>query len=394
MQRGTFQLMKSVNKSIILNKIRTCEPISRAQIAKETELTPPTVSSIVKELLEQGMVYEQKKATSMGGRRPTMLYINKTAYYLVGVDAGPEKIKAIVADLGGRILGRISYVLNTPITEASFLDVMKQSINEVVRHANVKMEEVMGIGVAMHGVVEIATGRALYAPNLQLTDIPIKEALEQEFRVTVKVENDARAMALGEAWFGGHGDLGSMVTVNLGRGVGAGIVTDGKLFHGAKDIAGEIGHMTIDINGEICECGNRGCLQTFATGSAIAMRAERKLAERGEVHSFKLTAESVFELAKSGNELYLDVLEETGFAIGIGLTNVIHIVNPGKIVLGGGVMKSEEFLLPIIKKTVNNNALTEGAKNTEVKVTKLGKDATVLGAVALLLVEIFDSVLG
>ncbi|WP_077297904.1 ROK family transcriptional regulator [Virgibacillus pantothenticus] len=394
MQRGTFQLMKSVNKSIILNKIRTCEPISRAQIAKETELTPPTVSSIVKELLGQNMVYESDSGQSMGGRRPTMLQINKTAFYLVGVDAGPEKVETIVADLGGKITERVSFTLESPITNVSFLDAIKQSIYQVLQNASIQIDDTMGIGVAMHGVVEVTTGTSLYAPNLQLTNVPIKEELEKEFHVTTKVENDARAMALGEAWFGGHGELGSMVAVNLGRGVGAGIVTDGKLFHGAEDIAGEIGHMTIDINGDVCECGNRGCLQTFATGSAIAKRAHQKLAEQGEENGFKLTGESVFELAKAGNSLYIDVLKETGFIIGVGLTNVIHIVNPEKIVLGGGVMNSEEFLLPVIRKTIKNNALTERAKNTEVTVTKLGKDATVLGAVALMFVEIFDSLLG
>ncbi|WP_207667402.1 ROK family transcriptional regulator [Clostridium sp. 1xD42-85] len=386
--------MKSVNRSIILNKIRTCEPISRAQIAKETELTPPTVSSIVKELLEQNMVYESNSGQSMGGRRPTMLKINKTAFYLIGVDAGPEKVETIVADLGGKIIERVSFPLETPISNTSFVDVMKQSIYQVLQNASLQIGDTMGIGIAMHGVVEVKTGTSLYAPNLQLTNVPIKEELEKEFHVTTRVENDARAMALGEAWFGGHGEWGSMVAVNLGRGVGAGIVTDGKLFHGAEDIAGEIGHMTIDINGDVCECGNRGCLQTFATGPAIAKRARQKLSARGEDIGSKLTGEIVFELAKAGNSLYIDVLKETGYIIGVGLTNVVHIVNPKKIVLGGGVMNSEEFLLPVIRKTIKNNALTKKAKNTEVMVTKLGKDATVLGAVSLLFVEIFDSVLG
>lgn len=393
MQRGTFKLMKSVNKSIILNKIRKFEPISRAQIAKDTKLTPPTVSSIVKELIDQQIVLESNRGQSMGGRKPTMLHINKTAFYILGVDAGPEQIECIVADLAGRIQARHSYTLDLPVTNDAFLSYLKECIHQVLRQTNKDIEEIMGIGVAMHGVVNVETGTSLFAPNLNLTHIPIKEMLEQEFHVMVKVENDARAMALGEAWFGGHGDLDSMVAVNLGRGVGAGIVTEGKLFHGAQDIAGEIGHMTIDINGDICECGNRGCLQTFATGPAIAERAHRRLSQNGQSASFKLTGESVFELAKAGNQIYIDVLKETGDCIGVGLTNLIHMINPEKIILGGGVMNSASFILPAIHERIKCCALTQDAKETKVAVSKLGSDATILGAVSLLLTEIFDTVI-
>lgn len=391
MQRGTFKMMKSVNKSIILNKIRTAEPISRAQIAKDTKLTPPTVSSIVKELIDEEIVMESDSGQSMGGRKPTMLHINKTAFYIVGVDAGPERVECILADLGGNVRGRTSITLELPISDGQFLSYLKKCISDVMGTTLLNDEKVMGIGVAMHGVVNVEAGVSLFAPNLKLTNIPVKEELEKTFNLLVKVENDARAMALGESWFGGHGDVDSMVAVNLGRGVGAGIVANGKLFHGAQDIAGEIGHMTIDIHGDKCECGNRGCLQTFATGSAIAERAKRKLSDPGQANglSFKLTGESVYELAKAGNQAYIDILEETGVVIGVGLTNLIHFINPGKIVMGGGVMNSAPYILPAIQRTIEQRALTPAAKQTEVAVTKLGADATLLGAVALLLGEVF-----
>ncbi|MYL56052.1 ROK family protein [Virgibacillus halodenitrificans] len=395
MQRGTFQLMKSVNKSIILNKIRTAEPISRAQIAKDTKLTPPTVSSIVKELMEQGLVIESDSGQSMGGRRPTMLHINKTAFYIIGVDAGPDKIDAIVADLSGSVLTRSSSQLEASLTNETFLSHLKKCIRSIMEEAPTNGAEILGIGVAMHGMVDVQTGTSLFAPNLGLTNIPIKEELEKEFNVVIKVENDARAMALGEAWFGGHGEIDSMVAVNLGRGVGAGIVVEGKLYHGAQDIAGEIGHMTIDMNGKQCECGNRGCLQTFATGSAIAARAQ-ELLQASEAfkkdEAVKLTGESVYALAKAGNKMYEEILVETGVYIGVGLTNLIHLVNPKKVVLGGGVMNSAEFLLPSIQKTIDQRALTPDAKHTDVVVTSLGEDATLLGAVSLLLVELFEGV--
>jgi N-acetylglucosamine repressor len=252
MRQGSFQWMKSVNKSIILNKIRTNAPISRAQIAKETKLTPPTVSSNVKELIEQGIVKESVLGESQGGRKPTMLLINHQAFYVIGVDAGPEIIECILSDLSGRVIKRSSSKLTTPITNDQFLSILKDCIHNCLQSSLSTMEKVIGIGVAMHGVVEVETGISLFAPLLRLTNIPIREELEKEFGLEIKVENDARAMALGESWFGDHGELDSMLAVNIGRGVGAGLVIDGKLYHGAYNIAGEVGHMTIDLRGDIC----------------------------------------------------------------------------------------------------------------------------------------------
>jgi len=380
MRQGSFQWMKSVNKSMILNKIRKEGPISRAQIARETSLTPPTVSSSVKELIEQKIVEESDLGQSQGGRKPTMLVINNQAFAIVGVDAGPESIECIVADLAGKVLKRSATKLPLPITGQEFIAALKKCIEGVLE----TNEPVIGIGVAMHGVVDVATGTSLYAPNLGLSNIPIKEELEKAFGLEVKVENDARAMALGEYWFGNHGELASMLAVNIGSGVGAGLIIDGKLYHGSSDIAGEIGHMTIDLNGEICECGNRGCLQTFVTGPAIARKVT------GRESKNPLTAENVFDQAIGGNEEFAAILEESGRAMGVGLTNLIHIVNPEKIILGGGVSKAERFILPAIRETIEASALTPAASRTTVEVSKLGDDATLIGAITLLLVDVFE----
>lgn len=393
MRQGTFEWMKSVNKSLILNKIRTSAPISRAQIAKETKLTPPTVSSNVKSLIEEGMVLESELGKSQGGRKPTMLLINNKGFYVIGVDVGPRKIKCVIADLGGNISTRVSSDLTLPITETKFIALLKESIHSLISSTRINTERIIGIGIAMHGVVEVETGVALFAPNLGLINIPIKAELEAEFELDVKVENDARTMALGESWFGNHGEVGNMLVVNLGRGVGAGIVINGKLFHGDQDIAGEVGHMTIDLHGEVCECGNRGCFQTFATGTAIANRAKKMLVGQDIVNEdyLSLSGEKVYKLALAGNKVFAGVLADVGQDIGVGLTNLIHIINPKKIVLGGGVTKSAEFILPTIRESILNRAITPQAKQTEVVISKLGDDATISGAIALILEDIFET---
>ncbi|WP_405097050.1 ROK family protein [Oceanobacillus sp. FSL H7-0719] len=386
MKRGTFQLMKSVNKSIILNKIRTSEPISRAQIAKETELTPPTVSSIVKELIEQDIVAESDLGKSQGGRKPTMLSINKNGFYVIGVDAGPKSVECILSNLSGQIKNRVSITIESSLTNESFLTLLKESIGDILKRVD-DLEKVAGIGVAMHGVVDVESGTSLFAPILQLRNIPIKEELERAFDLVVKVENDARAMALGESWFGNHGNPPSMVAVNLGSGVGAGVVLDGKLYHGSKDLAGEVGHMTIDMNGERCECGSRGCLQTFVSAPSIVRHANKKMPEKN-IHSSR----QLYQLALQGDKDCIQMLEETGSIIGIGLTNLVHVINPEIIIVGGGVSKAEKFIMPPIEKMIQESGLTQEARETKVVTTSLGDDATSLGAVSLLLVELFNPV--
>ena len=424
MKRGTFQLMKSVNKSLVLNKIRTNQPISRAQIAKDTKLTPPTVSSIVRELLAEDLVVESSLGESQGGRKPTMLLINQDALCVIGVDAGADWIKCFVSNLSGKIVARVEpKSIKRPITEADFLADLIEVIHSALDSLS-KPDKVMGIGVAMHGVVDVENGLSLVAPNLGLRDIPIMEALEKEFEMIVKVENDVRAMALGESWLNQLDHIGSMLMVNMGSGVGAGLVIDGKLYHGAADLAGEVGHMTIDLNGDVCTCGNKGCFQTFASGDAIVKQAKsfikQALQQGNQIDPSRysavqltedlqaliqqnaedyqqfldedITFEDIHNKAIKGDEICVHLLRKIGEIIGIALTNLVHVINPDLIVLGGSVSKAKAFILPVITEMIQQRGLTKEAKQTKIAVTAFGDDATLMGAVSLLLVELFETV--
>ncbi|WP_264990275.1 ROK family transcriptional regulator [Lysinibacillus piscis] len=392
MRQGTFQWMKSVNRMIVLNMIRKKSPISRAQIAQETQLTPPTVSSIVKELIESELVKETQLGESQGGRKPTLLTINHLRFYVIGVDAGPSHIKTMISDLQGNIINKRQSKSIISMNEEEFLGALKEEIREIIHEASIGIEFI-GIGVAMHGAVDVETGIGLFAPNLGWRNIPIKDSLELEFGISVKVENDARAMAMGEYWFGEYDDTESLVTLNIGRGVGAGIIINGQLFYGAQSVAGEIGHMTIDLNGELCECGNRGCLQTLTTGDAIAKRAKEAMSAK-MLNELKgdLSGAKVYELAKEGNEVAIQVLWETGKIIGIGIINLVHLLNPDKIIIGGGVSKASEFIMPGIKATIQERGLTQQVKDTEVIESKLGSYSTIKGAVAVVLFHLFHPI--
>lgn len=394
---GSFQLMKSLNRSIILNTIREKGPISRAEIAKMTKLTPPTVSNIVKELLESEIVIESSQGVSRGGRKPTMLIINATNFYLIGLDVGPRDILVIMTDLNANIVEEFETAIPNNVTNEGLLNLMKTSVGALLQKRPIDQHNIIGIGVGMHGMVDVKNGISLFAPNLHLRNIPIKKELEKEFKMLVKVENDARAMALGEVWFGNGNGADSVVCVNVGRGIGAGIIINGKLFHGEHFIGGEIGHMTIDIDGPQCSCGNFGCLQALAAGPVIAANAAKAIAMGKEskvsdlVHGdlSKIEGETVYLAAKDGDGLGIEILAEAGRFLGVGLTNLIHTLDPDRIVIGGGVSKSGPYIMDHVKKTIEQRALTPSAKKTDILLSKLGGHATAIGAVSLLLVELF-----
>ncbi|RWZ59115.1 ROK family transcriptional regulator [Halobacillus fulvus] len=396
-RRGTFQMMKSMNRSIILNMIREDGPISRAEIAKRSKLTPPTVSKVVKELIDSHYVIETTQGSSNGGRKPTLLEINTEQFFSIGIDVGAERMKFIVANVYGEIRDETTLPIEPLPDQDSLLGTMKEGIRQLLTSKTHDPEKFLGIGVGMHGIVDPDTGISLYAPSFDLYDIPIKDELEAEFGMLVKVENDARTMTLGEYWFGHGNDADTIVGVNVGRGIGAGLMIKGRLFHGEDHLAGEIGHMTIDLSGPKCACGNYGCLQTLAAGPAIEERAvkELKAGRPSKIRDLvdgdfdRITGEIVYEAACQDDEFSIELLHQTGRFLGIGLTNLIHTTNPSRILIGGGVAKAERFLMKGIEETIRTRGLTAKAKETSIVLSKLGEHASAVGACVLVLEEVF-----
>ncbi|WP_408008077.1 ROK family transcriptional regulator [Pseudalkalibacillus sp. A8] len=395
--RGTFQLMKSINRSSILNMIRVKGPISRAEIAKQTSLTPPTVSNIVKELIESKFVIETTQGTSQGGRKPTLLEINADQFYMIGIDVGRYKMNFVVSNLFGDLKDTAVLKIKEHPTKEEILDTMKKGIHTLLEPGRNDPKKFIGIGVGMHGIVDVEKGISLFAPSFQLYDIPIKTELEKEFEMLIKVENDARTMTLGESWFGNGNNEDNLVGVNVGHGIGAGIMINGRLFHGDSDIAGEIGHVTIDLSGPKCTCGNYGCLQTLSGGPAIAERAKKELKTGRSSRILdivdndleRVDGKVVYEAACAGDDFSIELLNQTGRYLGIGLINLIHTLNPERIIIGGGVSRAGDFLMDGIKETIHSRGLTKKAKETPIVLSKLGENASAFGSCVLILEEFF-----
>jgi N-acetylglucosamine repressor len=397
MQIGSFRWMKSINKSAILNVIRLRGPISRAEIAKHTKLTPPTVTNIVAELLESRLVVESDLGESTGGRKPIMLTINAEAFCVVGVYAGAKRVQAVSADLNGNILEEAELPIPTRPEADVFIAIVKEAVKTVIQKAREQSVPILGIGVGMHGLVDPEKGISIFAPNLGLKDIPLRTLLEKEFDLPVEVENDVRALALGESWFGQGKDVGDFIVVNVGTGVGAGIMLEHRLIHGPSFTAGELGHTVIDLDGPPCSCGNHGCVEAFASGPATAARALARiregipslLSERVEAGA-SVTGKEICQAAEEGDPLAQEVLAETGRYLGIGLANLVNLFNPTKIILSGGVIRAGDFVLEPLKETVKKRALSVPAKEVSITVSELGTHAQAIGAFTLVLQKMFE----
>jgi len=397
MQTANFQWMKSVNKSTILNVIRLHGPISRAEIAKRTKLTPPTVTNMVAELLESRLVIECERGKSSGGRKPILLTINSKAFSVIGVYAGPKQVRAVLAALDGEILFRTEAGYPSLPSAAEFLTLLIQTVQEVIAQAKASVQTVLGIGVGVHGLVDPVRGISVYAPHLQLRQVAVKDALEEAFSLPVEVENDVRALALAEGWFGRGKGYSHYICMHVGTGVGAGIVLDNRLFHGTSYTAGEVGHTTVDPNGPVCTCGNAGCLETLASGPAIAARA-RALMEAGRPSLLtgwignqpeRLTGPLLHQAAEAGDELAVEVLAEAGRYLGICVANLINLFNPSRIILAGGVAGAGRFVLDPLRETAVARALQVPARAVSIVTSELGPSYMELGAVTLVLHKMF-----
>jgi glucokinase len=296
---------------------------------------------------------------------------------------GGTKIAAGVVTPEGEILKETRYP--TPTSGERLVENIARAISEVREGY-----EVGGICLAVAGLILAQENKVVYSPNLHAVEgIPLKEVLEPRIGLPLTVENDANAAALGEFRFGAGSEVDHLMFIALGTGIGGGVITHGVLLRGAQGSGGELGHVTIQAAGPRCACGNRGCLEALASGTAIARRAREVASEKpgsalGRLAvRRKLLGEDVTELARSGDEVALSVLEETGRWLGIGLAGFVNIFNPEVVAVGGGAMEAGELILESARWEVQLRARPPSRDLVEVKEATLGPESGVLGAAAL-----------
>lgn len=394
---GNTMLLRSLNRSLVLDTIRRSGAISRADIARRTNLTSAAIGSIVGNLVAEGFLLEQADETARpaAGRPPVLVGLNPDAAFSVGVNVGITKVTAVLADLTGHIRARDRRRLQGYTPEA-VVDTVAKAVAAVT--AGCDRAGILGIGVGLHGIVDAANGVSRFAPHYGWRNVAIAGMLERATGMSVVIENGVRTMLLGEAWFGAARGLADVVCVAVGAGIGAGFLSEGRLLRGPSGAAGEIGHTTVDSTGPRCSCGNFGCLETVASGPAIVRNA-LKLIKQGQSSLLtdlapdleSLDAAQVAAAAEQGDAVATRVLEDAGRYLGLSVANLCNTLDVRHILLGGGVSRSGPAFLETLENTVKARVLDMGSTSPVILTAQLGDEASPLGGATLALDRFFQT---
>ena len=389
-------LVRKLNTSLILDCLRTRGPLSRARLSAVTGLNRSTVSSLINDLLEQSLVREIGLEPSGRGRPGMLLELSPDGGCAVGVEIGVDFISVVLTDFVAQVLWRQRVSSDPDDSRGVILERAEAIVQAALEIGKDRGLRPLGIGVGVPGLVDIRQGSLVFAPNLRWCDVPLRQMWTQRFNLSVFVENEANAAALGEYYFGVARDVQNLIYLSAGVGLGGGIIIKGKLFRGSGGYAGEVGHMTMDPHGEPCGCGKRGCWETVVGPRAIVRQVKEALETNAESQVRTLVEDDVSRIgvdvvvqaAQAGDRVAQKALEQVGVQLGIGIANLVNVFNPEMVVLGGALSLASPFLLPVIEETVQEHTLAQPYGIVQVAASAHGADACVMGAVALVLDEI------
>jgi glucokinase-like ROK family protein len=389
MKKATRQQTKDHNSRLVLKTIYEQSELSRADIARATHLTRPTVSTIVADLIENDFVVESGQGPSAGGKRPTLLNVNHDGHLLLCLDLGSQAFRGALVNLRGEIC----HELDLPPTHQDSHLALQLVYGLTKQLLSVAAAPVLGIGVGTPGLVDTGEGVVLKAVNLGWNQLPLATLLEEQFGKPVYVANDSQMAALGEYTFGEKRDSNNLIVIKIGQGIGAGIVINGRLYYGDGRGAGEIGHVVVVEVAEVaekgnrCVCGNVGCLETVSSTQAILQRARHIAATRpGSLLSQgEVTWETLVAAVKAGDPAACDLVTCAGRYLGIAVGNLIGSFNIQHIALAGRVSQFGDLFLDAVRAETRRRVLPEMADATEISYASLGREIVILGSSALVL---------
>jgi N-acetylglucosamine repressor len=388
MKKATREQSKSHNKTLILNTIYNNPEISRASVARITRLTRSTVSDIVAELIEEGLVTEIGQGQSAGGKPPILLIVNEEARHIIGIDLASSEFRGALIDLRGAIKNRV----NLPINNLSGEEALSLVYRLIDRLLELKTVPILGIGIGTPGLMDAEKGIVRNAVNLDWHDLPLANLLRERYQLPVFIANDSQVSALAEFTFGESRGTSNLLLVKVGRGVGAGLILNQQLYHGDGFGAGEIGHVKVDPDGELCRCGNYGCLETKISSRAIRREA-RQLAERNPGSIINqlvdtpqaITTEVVLEAFKKGDSGVQAIIEQVGKDLGDVLAYLVSMLNVQRIVVAGSVSSFGKGVSDPVKRQLQSHTLTAISQDIEIEISSLGEEIVMLGAAGMVL---------
>ncbi len=395
---STVRDLRRRNRRVVLQRLYVDGHMSRLDISQHSGLSAATVTNVVAELLAEGIVVEAGSEESEGGRPRTILAINPAYGYFVGVDVGETLVQIEIFDLTLRSLRTVTHPLTAADNRpASVVHHIVTGLDSVLADASIRPDDVIGVGVGVPGVVERAGDVRVHAPSWGWQAVPLMAMLDEQIDLPIALDNGAKAMAQAELWFGAGRGVDDLAVLLVGTGIGAGIITQGALYRGATNGAGEWGHTTLALDGRLCRCGSHGCLEAYAGAPGI-MASLREASPRspliGDDDDQEETIVALAAAAGRGDPIAVRVLEETTHYLGAGIANLINLFNPRRIVIGGWVGQHiGPYILPRLREVVARYALGQPLGAAAIVPGQLGPDAVAMGAATLAL-DIFLSEAG
>jgi N-acetylglucosamine repressor len=377
--RGTS---REINRQIALNLVRTRQPISRAELARLMGVRRGAISRLVQDLLDTAQIFEGEKGETKRGRKPQYLFLETRRRCVVAVDISASRTLIQVSDLLGHPLCALEQ-LPTPVDPSESVPALAACITAALAD-KATVGECLGIGVSIAGLVDTEQGTLLRAPTLGWADVPLRDPLQEATGLPVVVENNVKASMLAQLWaVRSTAAEGPVVFVNISDGVGVGIALDGQLVRGARNGAGEFGHMPLAMDGPLCGCGLRGCWETYASVGATVARYLGRSASWPDTNPPVITVSEIAERAHAGEAHALEVLDVTGAYIARGLSMVIKAVQPARIYMSGEITDAWDIVLPAVRRVLGELSLLPEDAETEIVVVPLAEQPRLRGAAAL-----------
>ncbi|WP_033575936.1 DNA-binding transcriptional regulator NagC [Dickeya chrysanthemi] len=392
-QIGNIDLVKQLNSAVVYRLIDQQGPISRIQISEQSQLAPASVTKITRQLLERGLIKEVDQQASTGGRRAISIISETRPFHTAAVRLGRHDATLALYDLQGKRLEEEH--CNLPEnTQDSLENALFSVIEQFIARHQRRIRELIAISVVLPGLVDPTAGVVRYMPHISVDNWPLVENLERRFNIHSFVGHDIRSLALAEHYFGATRDCQDSLLVRIHRGVGAGILVNGKIFLGSNSNVGEIGHIQIDSLGDRCHCGNFGCLETVVSNGALEQRA-RHLLQQG--FPSKLTPDAcqidaICKAAGKGDLLARELIEAAGLQLGKAISIAVNLFNPQRVVIAGEITAADKLLLPAIQRCINTQVLKDFRQNLPVVVSGL-QHLSAIGAFALVKRAMLNGVL-
>jgi predicted NBD/HSP70 family sugar kinase len=380
--------IRAQHRGLLMRLIWRERQISRADLARKTGLSRSSISAIVADLLDTGLVRETGAGDSLGGRRPILLGFEDGAMSIVGVDMGAAHIAVSVTDLRCHVIAWRSEMHDVREDPEGSLQLMRRMITEALAEAGVPTSRVLGIGVAVPSPVSPADPYHLspvFVPAWA-DHSPVRQ-LESAFGVPVVMDNDANLGALAEQWWGAGQDGRDLAYIKVATGVGAGLIIHGDIYRGTTGIAGEIGHIPVDASAGRCVCGLNGCLNLRIGTSALLERARllRNENDKSTLPRRGITVSRIVEAAFEGDVLARQLVEEAGHHLAIGVAALLNLLNPATVVFGGSLTRAGEMLLRPLRKTLGERTLSASVSQSQFVISSLGIEGVARGAATLVL---------